>query len=190
MNPMFTHSPIHTHIRPSTTSRLLLAPLLACALLVGLALGPVETAQAQTDIHPPLPKVEAGPPSAGTDALVITSAPWRAYFGEHAAEVLRGTDPKAKRAALRDLIAVARNSENTLDLSETVTPLVGIFEEGRSEDLSLMALQALHVIGPEHSSERRYREAMSKVYQIAQEKSSEEVRRAAASVLKTFNDEQ
>lgn len=152
-------------------------------------MGPVETAQAQTDLHPPLPRGEAAPTS-GIDALVITSAPWRAHFGQYAAEVLRGTDPKVKRAALRDLIAVARHSEDTLDLSETVTPLVEIFEEGRSEDLSLMALQALRVIGPEHSSERRYREAMSKVYQIAQEKSSEEVRRAAASVLKTFDDKQ
>jgi len=168
---------------------MLLFSLLACVLLVGLAVGPAGTAQAQTEIQPPLPKVETAPTS-GTNALVITSAPWRAYFGEHAADVLREGAPEAKRAALRDLIAVVPNTEGTIDLSETVTPLVGILEESRSEDLTLMALQALRVIGPEHSSERRYRKAMSKVYQIAQEKSSEEVRRAAASVLKTFSDKQ
>lgn len=193
MNPMFTHSHVIGSIRSVTNPKsTLVLPVLVCALLAGIALAPVETARAQTDVEPTLPAMfEEEVSKPGTNALDITSAPWRVHFGEHAAKVLEGSNPRAKLEALRDLIVVASYNEGRINLSETLTPLVGLFEQGMSTKHSLMALQALSQIGTEHSSESQYREAMWEVYQIAQEKSSEQVRRAAASVLHDFygNDE-
>lgn len=188
MNAMFTQAKTHTLIRSFTNHRsAILFPLLACALLVGLVSGPVKTAQAQTDVRPTAPKLDVeNPPAPGVNRFGITSAPWRAHFGGHAADVLRTADPESKKEAMRDLIAVAARSDGNIDLSDTLSPLVRIFEEGISEDHSLMALQTLDLIGTEHSSESRYRQAMREIYQAAQKKSSDQVRGVAAALLQDF----
>lgn len=185
---MFTQASFNAHIRHfANRLSVPLLPLLACTLLVGLALGPVETARAQTDVEPTMPKVVfEDAPKPGTYVFGITSAPWRTHFGEYAAEVLQGADPEAQLAALQDLIVLASSSEGSIDLSETLTPLVQLVDQGISKDHSLMALQALHVIGTEHSIEPRYRQAMEKLYRTEHEDFSGEVRQAAAGVLVDF----
>jgi hypothetical protein len=49
-----------------------------------------------------------------------------------------------------------------------------------------MALQALYLIGTEHSSEAEYRRAMEKLYQIAREEPEGQVRSSAVATLIGF----
>jgi hypothetical protein len=49
-----------------------------------------------------------------------------------------------------------------------------------------MAIQALRKIGTDHASTSVYREALHRLYRIAQDDASERVRRAAAEVLHAF----
>jgi len=188
---MFTPINSNADIQPSTNLRtVLILPLLVCALLAGLALGPVETARAQTDDEPATIKVVVeGDPMPDPNSFAITSAPWRTHFGEYAAQVILEADPGAKEAALQDLILVAKYSNGNIDFSATLMPLVDIFEQGPSEDHSLMALQALDLIGTEQSSDSRYRQAMAEIDRIAQKKSSDRVREAAAEVMLAFTEE-
>lgn len=184
---MFTQASTNAHIR-HFTARLVapILPLLVCGL-VGLVLGPPETARAQTDVKPNMPKVvvENAPTPTG-NTFNITSAPWRAHFGEHAADVLSEADPEAEQAAMRDLIEVATYGEGEVDLTATLPELLEVAEHSASEVSRLMAMEAVASIGTKHSQEPRYREAMEKLYRIAQEESSDRVRRAATGVLLDF----
>lgn len=180
---MFTQASANVHIR-YFINRLFapILPLLVCAL-AGLVLGPAGTAQAQNDIQPNMPKVIVeGAPTPATNLIGVTTAPWRAHFGEHAADVLRTADPQAKQEVMRDLITVTTNS-SSIDLSAALPQLLEVVEHSPSEDSRLMAVQALAVIGTDHSREPRYGKTMEELYRIAQEESSEKVRRAAADVL-------
>lgn len=184
---MFTQTSDNAPIR-YFTARLVapILPLLVCALM-GLVLGSTETAQAQTDVEPTMPKVvveEA--PSAPTKALGIENAVWRAHFGEQAAELLGQHGQKVKETAMRNLITVATTGEAGIDLSAALPPLLQIAKRGATEERRLMALQAIQAIGTEHSPESLYRRAMEQIYRAKQEESSEDVRRAATDVLLDF----
>ena len=187
VNVMFAQAKIHAHIRALTTYlNTLRLPLLAVALLAGGVFGPAGTAWAQVDDEPAISKVvfEKAPVSSA-DGLRVTNAPWRTHFGEHAAMVLRESNSSAKKVAMRDLIVLA-NGRGEMDLSATLPPLLRIVEVGPSTVHRLMALQALYLIGTEHSSESEYRRAMEKLYQIAREEPRGQVRSSAVATLIGF----
>ncbi len=188
MNDMFTLVSAHVHIRDFTNHlRALLLPVLAYSLLAGLTLGAVETAQAQPDTESNMPKVvDENATTPVNNAFEVTSALWRVHFGDYAADVLRGAGPDAKREVMLDLIVVARNDNGRTDLSATLSPLLEIVKNGASSEHRLLALQAIHLIGTEHSMASRYRRAMEKLYRIAHEISSDNVRRGAADVLMDY----
>ncbi len=183
---MFTKKGTNAHIR-SLAARFLapVLPLLACAL-AGLLLRPAGTAQAQSTLEPNAPKVLNEEGRAPT-AIGVTSGPWRAHFGEYAAEVLRTAGPEARKEAMHNLIAIAvPPTGRPIDLSATLPQLLEVVEHSSSEESRLMAVQALQVIGTDHARASRYRRAMEELYRIAQEEPSDRVRDAAASVLHDF----
>ena len=184
---MFAQAKIRTHIRALTHQlRDLRIPLLAVALLVGGALGPAGTVRGQADEEVVAQKVVfENAPASPADGLRVTNAPWRTYFGEHAATVLRESNSTAKKTAMRDLIILA-SGRGEVDLSATLPPLLEIVEQGPSKVHRLMALQALYVIGTENSSEPQYRQAMEDLYQIAQEEPRSQVRSSAVATLIAF----
>lgn len=183
---MFTQTSASAHIR-YFIARLVAPslPVLVCALMV-LVLCPHGTAQAQNAGQTAMQKVFVeGVPTPATNVIGVTTAPWRAHFGEHAAKVLRRADPETKREAMCDLIALTMNS-NSIDLTATLPQLLSIAEHGTSELSRLVAVEALQEIGTEHSQEPRYRKAMEKLSRIAQEESSNRVRRGANDLLLDF----
>ena len=184
---MFAQAKIHAHIRALTTYlNTLRLPLLAVALLAGGVFGPAGTVWAQADDEAAIQEVvfERAPVSS-TDAVRVTNAPWRTHFGEHAATVLRESNSSAKKMAMRDLIVVTKG-RGEVDLSATLTPLLRIVEQGPSTVHRLMALQALYLIGTEHSSEPEYRRTMEELYQIAREEPRGQVRSSAIATLIEF----
>lgn len=148
-------------------------------------MGPAGTAWAQSGDPPAVPTVVVESASSA-DALSVTSAPWRMHFGTHAARVLRESNPRTREAALKDLIVLAGTDRGTVDLSATLMPLLEIVEEGTRTEHRLMALQALSVIGVEHSSERAYGRAMAQLYEIAKTEPKNRVRHSAAATLVEF----
>lgn len=187
MNAMFTQAHFNAHIRsisnPLTT---LFLPLLACALFAGLAFSPSQTAHAQAEEPAEAEAALEAAASAPANALRITAAPWRAHFGEQAAKVLREYGPKAKQAVMRDLIAAAKTGQRGIDLSAAVAPLLQVAQNGSSEGHRIMALQALEAIGPEHSSELLYEQAVKQLRSDLSEEPSDRVRRVTRTVINGF----
>jgi hypothetical protein len=158
---------------------------LACGL-AALLLSPVGAVQAQSTLGPNAPTVPSEEARAPT-AIGVASGPWQAHFGEYAAEVLRAAEPEARTEALQNLIAIAVTpTGDGVDLSAALPQLLAVVEHSRGEEVRLMALQALRVVGTDHARTPQYRRAMEALYQIAQKTSSDPVRRAAAGVLASF----
>lgn len=142
---------------------------------------PVHIAEADTAV--PAAEVTDERSAAG---FAISSSTWQTNFDEQAAKLLRGEYVDSIRdAALHNVIVVATQSPNDIDLSSTVGALLQIVENDADETRRLTAIQALHVIGTEHAKDHIYRRAMERLHQIVEEESSERVRGAAAIALAT-----
>lgn len=162
--------------RPSSIriSRLFqtLAKMFACLLLTAGLAGGVGTASAQST-----------PTGTSADAEAV-SAQWLANFDLQAAHQLRQA-PTARTSLLQVVVKQASNRED-LHLPRTAEALLHVIEHDSSEQRRLMAIQALSAIGPEHIGQGQYDEAMSRLYTLAKEESSEQVRGAAADVISRY----
>lgn len=136
-------------------------------LAAGLA-GGVQTASAQVS-------------SASAEGA---SAQWTANFDLQVAHELRRT-PSMRDSFLQVVIDQAPKNED-LRLPRTVEALLHIIESDASQQHRLMAVQALSTIGVEHVGEKRYNEAMSHLYALAEDESSERVRGAMADAINRY----
>lgn len=133
-----------------------------------------------------VPVAFAQNPSVAPADEQVASAYWRDHFDEQIAHEL------LKRPSMRDtyiqiVVSVASDREH-LDLSQTAGALLDIVESDSNREHRLMAIQALHTIGIDHTGEKRYRRAMDRLYTLMQGESSEQVRRAAAQTLTQYNE--
>jgi len=116
-----------------------------------------------------------------------TRSTWQTHFDEQAAHTLREAhDASIRTTILRDVIVVAAQGSDELDLSATVGALLQICENDPSEKRRLMAIQALHVIGTVHARDRLYHHAMDRLNHIMQDEPSKRVRGVAATMLNAF----
>jgi hypothetical protein len=181
---MFTKRKPHTCNRRHAANLFVSSlPLLAC-VLAGLLLSGAAAAQAQSNAQPDKSKVNVeGKSSPATHLIDVTTSPWRAHFGEHAANVLHSAGPEAKQKVIQDLIALT-TTNGKIDLAATLPYLLDIAENNTSEDTRLMAVSAIAAIGTEYAHPTRYYRAMEELHQIAWHESSEQVRRATADALR------
>lgn len=119
-----------------------------------------------------------------SDGGGAASPRWRANFDLQMAHVIR-QEPSLRNAALRVVIEQA-SAREALRLPQTTVALLSVIDEGTSQGEQLMAVQALSAIGPEHIGEKRYEQAMTRLYALAEEASSERVRGAAADVIRRY----
>lgn len=187
MKTMFVQSNSNAHTR-HLTNRLTpsILPLLAGVLLAGLAVSPADRARAQATEPDEAEAVAEAAANMPTSALGIASASWRTHFGEQAAEVLRRQGASAEQAGMQDLIAVAKTGQRGIDLSAAVAPLLQVAEGGSTENHRIMALQTLQAIGPEHSSELLYEQAVEQLRSGLSTEPSERVRRVTRTVINGF----
>lgn len=125
--------------------------------------------------------VFAQAPSAGLES---ESDQWRKNFDGQVAQELR-ENPSLRVSMLRVVTEQATDKEN-LKLPRTAEALLHIIETDSNQQRRLMAVQALSEIGPEHVGEKQYRKAMNRLYVLAEEESSKQVRCAAANVIKRY----
>ena len=165
-------SPRHS----STDSRTTQLSRVAAGLLVavGLGLGPMlaSSAFAQTS------------PQPSPDAKEAPSAHWSSHFDRQIAHALRH-EPSMRAGHIQIVIEAAAGPDHP-DLSRTVGALLDVIERDSNRDHRLMAVQALHQIGPEHVGAQRYRQAMSQLYTLTQSELPEAVRLAAERTLSRY----
>ena len=149
-----------------------LAKMSACLLLaVGLA-GGAGNASAQPT-----------PTGISADAESVP-AQWLANFDLQAAHQLRQTS--TFRTSLLQVVIKQASTREDLHLPRTAEALLHVIEHDPSPQRRLMAIQALSEIGPEHVGQEQYDEAMSRLYTLAEEEPSEQVRGAAADVISRY----
>jgi hypothetical protein len=131
----------------------------------------------------PSASAQASLPSS-PDAKEATSAHWSPHFDRQIAQALR-QQPSMRAAHIQIVIEAAAGPDHP-DLSRTVGALLHVIERDSNRDHRLMAVQALHQIGPEHVGAQRYRQAMSQLYTLAQSELPEAVRLAAERTLSRY----
>jgi hypothetical protein len=136
-------------------------------LIAGLA-GGVATASAQAPASPTAEERSGAPY-------------WQANFDEQVAQELQ-QNPSMRMSFLQVVVRQATAHED-LRLSQTADVLLDIIERDANRDHRLMALQALSAIGPEHVGEQRYEKLMGRLYTLAEQDSSSQIRKAAAGVI-------
>lgn len=144
-------------------------------LAVGIGLSPmlVSSAFAQTASQSsPEAKEATGP------------AHWPARFDRQIAHALT-REPSMRASHIQTAIEAAVETE-ALDLSRTVRALLDVIEHDMNQNHRLMAVQALHHIGPEHVGKKQYRQAMSRLYTLTQGALPAPVRVAAQRTLAHF----
>lgn len=148
-----------------------LVPLITGLLLVAGLVGGVTAASAQV------------PASPNAEERADTPY-WQANFDEQMAQELQ-QKPSMRGSFLQVLTSQATTHED-LRLSRTADVLLDIVEHDANRDHRLMALQALSAIGPEHVGEQEYRKMMGRLYTLAEQDSSPEVRKAAAGIISCY----
>ena len=121
-------------------------------------------------------------PSTSPSGEAPTDTPyWQANFDEHVAHELK-TEP-SMRASFLQVVASEATSRTDLELSQTAAVLLDIIEHDATREHRLRALQVLSAIEPDHVGEQRYGEMMRRLYTLAEEDPSAQMRRMAAAVL-------
>jgi len=143
-------------------------------LVLGLGLGPMLAPSASAQ----------APLQSSPDAKEATSAHWSPHFDRQIAQALR-QQPSMRAAHIQIVIEAAAGPDHP-DLSRTVGALLHVIERDSNRDHRLMAVQALHQIGPEHVGTQRYRQAMSQLYTLTQSELPEAVRLAAERTLSRY----
>lgn len=157
-----------TRARPASASSLFKTFARAAALLLlaaGLS-GAATTASAQTS--------PASPDQPDQ---------WAENFDEQMAHQLR-QKPALRASSIQAVTGQAADKD--IRLTETAAALLHVVEEDPSEQHRMMAIQALSVIGPEHLGEKRYEQAMNRLYALSEEDPSAEIRTAAADALTQY----
>jgi len=145
-----------------------LAQAAACLLLTVGLVGGTAVASAQT---------------ASTSAE-SASPQWQENFDEQVAPQLR--QESSMRATLIQVVIEEASRDEDLNLPRTTEALLHVIENDTSQKHRLLAIQALSVIGPEHAGEKRYEEAMSRLYTLAEKEQSEQVRKGMISVIDRY----
>lgn len=166
--------------------------MVLCGLMALLTFGLFHSAKAQSErlaltqaavVTDALPSPVATSPSD----IAIASPTWQSNFDAQAAQVLREEDnPAIRTAMLNSVIIVATQHPTGIDLSATVGALLQVCKDDPDKQQRLMAIQALHAIGPEHALDQHYHRAMEHLYRIMQEEPSDQVRGAAAALVHNF----
>ncbi len=171
-----------TLIRPENTTRFSfslrgsclferLVSLITGLLLVAGLVGGAATASAQA-------------PASPTGEERPDTPYWQANFDEQMAQELQ-QKPSMRGAFLQVVVSQATTHED-LRLSRTAAVLLDIVEHDVNRDHRLMALQALSAIGPAHVGEQPYEEMMARLYTLAEQDASPEVRTVAAGVISRY----
>jgi len=162
--------------RPSTNSHSTQLGRVAAGLLVAVALGlgPMLASSAFAQAFP----------QPSPDAKEVPSAHWSSHFDRQIAHALR-QQPSMRAAHIQIVIEAAAGPDDP-DLSRTVGTLLNVIERDSNRDHRLMAVQALHRIGPEHVGAQQYRQAMSRLYTLTQNELPEAVRLAAERTLSRY----
>lgn len=147
---------------------------LLLAVVLGLA-GPMQVSSASTQSSLQM--------SSEVKETTETSH-WSAHFDRQIAHALK-QEPSMHISSLRVVIEVALENEH-IDLSRTVGALLNLIKRDSNSAHRLMAVQALHHIGPEHVGKKRYRQAMHQLYTLTQGELPEEVRVAAEQTLSRY----
>lgn len=185
---MFTRSRLSIHIWSyiNRASSLIL-PVAACILLTTVALYPGRTVEAQAEVTSSLPQdVDDNTLAVSVSGSEPTSDRWPGQFGEQIAEVLRERGPKAKQAVMLDVISTTSMGEGRIDLGPALSPLLQIAQSDSNQNHREMAVRAIAAIGPEYSSERRYRRVVDELRSTLLAESSERVRRLRKMVVRDF----
>jgi hypothetical protein len=146
-----------------------LAQVAASLLLVAGLVGGAGLASAQPS------------PTLGSAEAESVSAQWLANFDLQAAHLLR--EAPANRAALIEVLIHESSEREDLALPQTASALLYVIENSESRKDRMMAVQALSEIAPEQVGEARYDGAMSQLYALGEEESSERVRKAIADAI-------
>lgn len=143
--------------------------LLALGLILG---GSLQGSPASAQSITPDAKEEAG------------SSPWPTTFDEQIAHGLK-QEPSNRVSYLQVVIETAVHGER-VDLSRTVRALLGVIETDANPARRLMAVQALHEIGPKHAGEKEYQRAMHRLHESMQSEPSEQIRVCAKRALARY----
>lgn len=177
----------NSRTNPQSFSRSLW-PIILLGLMMPPILGFVPPVQAQTATVS-LVQADTTPPANGSSetpgvGLDGSSDTWESNFGRQAARMLREEHSASTRnSMLHNVITVAGQGPNDIDLSATVGALLQICESDPNARRRLMAIQALHAIGTDHARSRLYHHALDRLYRIMQDEPSKYVRQVAASAL-------
>jgi len=137
----------------------------AAALLLALGLaGSATTASAQAS-------------SAAVEAQTL----WQNNFDTQVAQELR--QRPSQRVSFLQVVTEQARTNDDLHLPETTDALLDIIETDANRRHRLMAVQALSKIGPEHLGEETYRQAMSRLYTLAEKDASKQVKSAIAEAI-------
>ncbi len=198
MYKLTRHTNIDLHALFESSIRLLIQRMgagLIVFLALGLTLGLTGPAQAQSAettrvAHADVASTAPPPATDGPSArgFSVTSATWRAHFDRQAARVLREHSPRTANKMMQNVIVVATEGSESIDLTMVLPELLRIIEEDACEARRLMALQALDAVGTEHARDLFYQRAMQRLYRIAQEEVSAHVRGVSATVIKDFQE--
>lgn len=154
-----------------STSRLFnrFGQVAASLLLAAGLVGGAGLASAQTSPTPASVEAEAG------------SARWLANFDLQVARQLR--EAPAVRTSLIGVLIQQSSEREDLALPQTASALLHVIENSGSRKDRMMAVQALSKIAPEQVGEARYDRAMSQLYALGEEESSDRVREAIADAI-------
>lgn len=154
-------------VRADRLFRTLIKVAASFFLAVGL-IGGAATASAQT-------------PSASVEESPVQ---WQENFDEQVAPQLR--QESSVRATLIRVVIEQASKDEDLNLSRTTEALLHVIENDTKQEHRLLAIQALSVIDPEQAGEKWYEEAMSRLYTLAEEEQSEQVRKVMTSVIDRY----
>jgi len=151
--------------------------LLGLIAVLSVGLGP---AQAQSSSS-------AVPGAVVDEAETAAQGRWKPHFDDQIAQTLRTTTSGAVRTTLlQTFIDVIVEEGEAVEGRAAVPALLRILENDPSPQRRLLAAQALDLVVPERTGDVLYRSAIVQINDLVEEESAAPVRRALASMLRTY----